>query len=274
VSFSAVVSATAVANTVFAITAYIYPTLDFYLPNNVHQWQRTIGGPYDPNGKYCQNTNKLPNGNIPFGTQDFIYEIGFQNIGNGPAINVTTLDTIDSNFDLNTLRVLQSSYPVSVQKDMTSRAVHFHFNDINLPGSQYDEPNSHGFVRYQIKLKPNVPVNTTLKNRAHNYFDLLEPIATNQTTNKLVTSAAVNEFGELVFDVKAVPNPFSSILRIESDEAIENISVFSISGQLIFDLPQSGSAAELSMDTYAQGMYVIKITSKTQKTTFIKAIKE
>lgn len=273
-SFSAAVNATAVANTNFAITAYIYPTIDLYLPNNWYSWTRTIGGPFDPNGKYCQNTNKLPNGNIPFGTTDFVYEIGFQNIGNGPAINVTTLDTIDANFDLSTLRVLQSSFPVSVQKDMNSRAVHFHFHNINLAGSQYDEPNSHGFVRYQIKLKPGVTVNTILKNRAHNYFDLLAPVATNQTTNKLVSTAAVNEFGELVFDVKALPNPFNSSLRVESIESIESIEVYGISGQLLFALSQSGNTAELNLENYAKGMYVIKITSQSQKTSFIKVIKE
>lgn len=273
-SFSAVVSATAVAGTQFAIAAYIYPTVDINVWNNFHQWTRTIGGPFDPNGKYCQVTNKFANGNIPFGTQDFIYEIGFQNIGSGPAINVTTLDTIDSNFDLSTLKVLQSSFPVSVQKDNNSRAVQFHFHNINLPGSQYDEPNSHGFVRYYVKLKPGVNVNTTLKNRAHNYFDLLDPVATNQTSNKLVSVAAVNELGETVFDVKAIPNPFSASLKIESDDEIQAIKVYNISGQLILEqVPVSGSNV-VNMSDHPAGMYIIKLSSINQKTTYIKVVKE
>lgn len=273
-TFSAVVSATAVANTQFNITALIYPTFDLNTANNIYQWTRTIGGPFDPNGKYCQNSNKLPNGNIPFGTQDFIYEIGFQNIGSGPAINVTTLDTIDSNFDLSTLKVLQSSYPVSVQKDNVSRAVHFHFHDINLPGSQYDEPNSHGFVRYQIKLKPGVAVNTTLKNRAHNYFDLLEPVATNQTTNKLVVSAAVSELGEQILSVRAIPNPVSSKLKIEGDYKIENLKILDVSGKLILERNGNDVESEIDMENYAAGLYIIQVRAVNQTTAIIKVIKE
>lgn len=274
VSFSAVVNATAVANTQFSISAYIYPTVDLNILNNTYHWVRTIGGPFDPNGKYCQVANKLSDGSIPFGTQDFIYEIGFQNIGSGPAINVTTLDTIDSNFDLNSLRVLQSSFPVSVQKDLTSRAVYFHFHDIKLAGSQYDEPNSHGFVRYQIKLKPGVPANTILKNRGHNYFDLLEPVATNQTANKLVNVTGINALDGLPFVVKAAPNPVTSLLKIETNEEIETIAIYTISGQLLINLSATQSMTEINMENYAAGLYVLKVSSKSQKTAFIKVLKD
>lgn len=274
VSFSAVVSATAVANTLFAITAYIYPSVDVNLLNNVHPWTRSIGGPFDPNGKYCQTQGKLANGDIPFGTQDFIYEIGFQNIGNAPAINVTTEDTIDSNFDLSTLRVLQSSFPVTVQKNNVTRAVHFHFKNINLAGSQVDEPNSHGFVRYHIKLKPNVPVNTVLKNRAHNYFDFLEPVATNQTSNKLVSTVGIDENGEFILGLRAVPNPFGSRVRIESTQAFSAIKVYNVSGQLIMEAKQSNADAEINMESQPSGVYLIEVKNVSGSSNFIKVIKQ
>jgi uncharacterized repeat protein (TIGR01451 family) len=270
-TFSATVSSTAVANTQFAITAYIYPTVDANPLNNIYQWVRTVGGPFDPNGKYNYTPLKLANGDIPFGTQTFIYEIGFQNIGNAPAMNVTTLDTIDSNFDLTSIRIQQSSYPVSLQTDHVSRTVGFHFKGIYLPGAQVNEPASHGFVRYSINLKPGVKVNTVLKNRAHNYFDFLEPVATNQTNNKLVAQAAINERGEIVTTVKAIPNPFNSTLRIESSEVLSGIQVFNLSGQLIIDL---NGEPVINMENHPAGVYLIKVSSKTGNTSFIKVVKQ
>jgi len=191
-SFSAVVNATAVANTIFTINATIYPFTDANLNNNSYNWVRTIGGPFDPNGKWTEVAGLQTNGDVPFGTSQFIYKIGFQNIGNAPAINVKTTDTLDTNFDLSSLRVLQSSFPVSTQIDHQTREVFFYFNGIYLPDATSNEPGSHGFVRYSIQLKPGVPVNTVLKNRAHNYFDFNEAVATNQTSNKLVVALAIN----------------------------------------------------------------------------------
>jgi uncharacterized repeat protein (TIGR01451 family) len=272
-TFSAIVSATAVANTPFAITAYIYPSLDINLLNNTYNWIRTIGGPFDPNGKYNQTPAKKPNGDIPFGTQTFIYEIGFQNIGNAPAINVTTLDTIDNNFDLTSIRVQQSSFPVSLQTDHVSRAVGFHFRGIYLPGAQVNEPASHGFVRYSINLKPGVPANTVLKNRAHNYFDFNEGVATNQTVNKLVVVTSIENYGRSENIIKAMPNPFDSKLKITSDRSIEKVAVYSLTGSLVLEIPVGASEADLDLDRLAPAMYVIQVTSADQAVSTIKVIK-
>lgn len=273
-SFSAVVSATAVSNTPFAILAHIYPSIDVNLLNNTYSWARHIDGPYDPNGKYTQVPNMMANGDVPFGTQEFIYEIGFQNIGKGPAINVLTLDTIDSNFDLASLNVLQSSFPVSVQKNTVTREVGFHFRNINLPGAPVNEPASHGFVRYSIKLKPNVPVNTILKNRAHNYFDFLEPVATNQTSNKLVVVAALDENGTTSSFVKAIPNPVASRLSLESSSEITSVKVYNLSGQLLLDLSGFTGKPEVDMQNLAQGIYLVKVTAANNAVTTLKVIKE
>ena len=273
-SFSAVVNATAVPNATFNIQTIIYPTTDVNLSNNVYNWSRYIGGPFDPNGKYCQNKDIQPNGDVPFGTQEFIYEIGFQNIGNAPAINVTTLDTMDANFDVNSLRVLQSSYPVSTQIDRVTRLVGFHFKGINLPDATTNEAGSHGFVRYSIKLKPGVPVNTVLKNRGHNYFDFNEAIATNQTSNKLVIALAVNENGTIVSNVRAVPNPFNNRLTIDSDKEIISVQVYNLSGQLVMDLKIMNGKPELDMTSYPASVYLIKVTNTNLQSSFIKVVKE
>ena len=272
-SFSAVVNVTAVPNTNFTINATIYPTTDINLTNNSYNWIRTIGGPFDPNGKWTEVAGLQPNGDLPFGTTQFIYKIGFQNIGNAPAINVKTADTIDANFDLSSLRVLQSSFPVSTQTDYQTREVLFHFNGIFLPASSVNEPGSHGFVRYSIQLNPGVPVNTVLKNRAHNYFDFNEPVATNQTTNKLVIATALNELGEEDKSVRAMPNPFSDDIRLVSEQKITHVAVFNLVGELLNELNPGSNDVEVRLSDLPSGIYIVKVTYENLKGSSIKIIK-
>lgn len=274
-SFSVAVNATATPNATFAISAFIYPTTDSYLPNNTYNWIRTIGGPFDPNDKTTEVTGLKANGDVPFGSTQFFYTIRFQNIGNAPAINVKTLDTIDVNFDLATLKVVQSSFPASTQVDNVSRQVGFFFNGINLPGIQ-NEPASHGFVRYTVNLKPGVPVNTVLKNRAHNYFDFNEGVATNQTSNKLVqvTVTGINEDGTGDNSLRAVPNPFNGQLKISSDKAIGSIRIYNLMGALLSEMPGAASEATLNLEHLPAAMYIIKVSSVEGLESTIKVIKQ
>ncbi len=273
-TFSIAVTPTAVPGTTFTIKVQIFPANDNNLANNTYNFIRIVGGPYDPNGKYVQAVGKQNNGDVPLGTQQFTYTIGFQNIGNAPAINVKTLDTIDVNFDLRSLEVLQSSFPVSTQINYGSREVAFHFDKIYLPGALDDEPGSHGFVTYSIKLKPGVAVNTVLKNRAHNYFDFLDPIATNQTSNKLVVPVSVVEHGNRSGFVRAMPNPFKSELQLVSDLEMAKVTVYSVTGQLIQSFAPAGKTQVLNLENCVPGIYLINISTLDGSSSVMKVIKE
>lgn len=273
-SFSAAVNLTAVANTQFTINARIFPTNDVNLNNNTYNISGTIGGPFDPNGKWTEANGLQANGDVPYGTSEFIYKIGFQNIGDAPAINVKTSDTIDQNFDLSSIRILQSSYPVSLQTDLQSREVQFHFNGIFLPAASVNEPGSHGFVRYSIKLKPGVPVNTILLNRAHNYFDFNEPVATNQTSNKLVLAVALNEWGEKDQGLQLMPNPFRDALHLVSEQEISSVTIYNLVGKEIRQYELSGKVADLDLTAEASGIYLVRVNYASQQVTTIKVIKQ
>jgi hypothetical protein len=270
-SFSVAVSPTAVPGSTVIMGISITPSVDVNLGNNAYTLNRVIGGPFDPNGKWLESPGLLASGDVIHGTTQFNYNIGFQNV---PAINVITMDTIDNNFDLNTLEVLQSSYPVSFQVDQATRLVQFHFDGINLPAAMSDEPKSHGFVRYGIRLKPGVPANTVLKNRAHNIFDFNEPVATNQTANKLVVVSAVSTFGEDGAKVVAVPNPFSSLLTITSSGELRTITVSDLSGRVVMEKHTSGTKVELDFNDYPPGLYLVQVNSAEGHVSTIKVIKE
>ena len=111
--------------------------------------------------------------------QEFL--IRFQNTGNAPAQNVRILDTLDVNFDVASFRLLANSHSVMTTINPETHLVDFYFENIQLPDSVNNEPESHGFITYAVTPNPDLPVGTVLENTAYIYFDNNEPIITNTT---------------------------------------------------------------------------------------------
>lgn len=246
---------------IFTNYTFVNPQYDNFMSNNSSVFSWTVGLPYDPNNKLCYASGIQPNGDIPLGTTDLYYTINFQNIGTAAATNVKTIDTLDTNLDWATLQTLSSSFPVQTQVDNTSGQVIFYFANINLPDSNTNEPGSHGFVNYKIKLKPGVPVNTVIKNRAHNYFDFQAGIPTNQTQNKLVNITGITEM-EKVNSVFVAPNPVSDKVTISSREIIQFVSVFNNLGQIVLKQEVNALQSQLDLSQLPSSVYFINIQLK------------
>jgi hypothetical protein len=251
----------------------VQPLNDLVLSNNQAAFSFSIGIPCDPNNKLCYAQGIQSNGDIPFGTQDLYYTVNFQNIGTAPAINVKTLDTLDMNLDWTSLEVLSSSFPVQTQVDNSTGQTIFYFKNINLPDSTTNEAGSHGFVRYKIKLKPSIPVNTIIKNRAHNYFDYNLPVATNQTKNKLVNMVGIKEL-ELSNSIKLQPNPVSDKLFIFCDEQIKEIVMLNSLGQPISRQEMNAKQAVIEMSNLPAGFYFVNIKTQSGSVLTKKIIKD
>jgi len=123
-------------------------------------------------------------GLIPPTTSSLDYTIHFQNTGNYPAEYVILRDTIDDDLDISSIDVAMTSHncTVTVEDD---KVLVFTFAHIQLPDSTTDEPNSHGFVRYKMNLKPNLPLDTHIDNTAYIYFDFNAPVITNTVHSTL-----------------------------------------------------------------------------------------
>mgnify|MGYP001604346454 CR=1 FL=1 len=258
---SAQMASTVTIGTGYTNKAWVYPTTDGQLGNNFSVCTWTVGLPCDPNDKRSWASGIQPNGDIPLATTDLFYTINFQNVGTAPAINVKCADTLDVNLDWNTLQVISSSFPAQVQIDNVTGSTFFNFNGINLPDSTSNEPGSHGFVHYRIKLKPSIPVNTVIKNRAHNYFDFQPAVATNQTKNKLVNLTGINEL-EKVNSVFVAPNPVSDKVTISSREMIQSVSVFNNLGQQVLKQEVNNSQTQLDFSPLPNTIYFITIQYK------------
>src|SRR5690606_7247052 len=103
----------------------------------------------------------------------------FQNMGTASAINIKVSDTIQNQLDVSTLRLLDMSHEGRMQ--IYNNEVDFIFDDIYLPDSTTDEPNSHGYVLFAIKPRSFVNIGDYIYNEAAIYFDYNEPVITNTT---------------------------------------------------------------------------------------------
>lgn len=139
---------------------------------------------YDPNDKQVFPPGYSDEHYIAVG-QDLEYLIRFQNTGNAPATNIHVLDTIDVSLDLETFNLIAQSHSVMTTIDHDSRVVDFFFENIMLPDSVNNEPESHGFVSFEIDQVEGLPLLSTINNFVDIYFDNNPPIQTNTTWSTL-----------------------------------------------------------------------------------------
>ena len=152
--------------------------------NNYYLDCDEVIGSYDPNEKNVYPAGKCNEGYI-LNDQKLNYTLRFQNTGNAEAINVEIQDSLDANFDINSVEIIsKSDYLYTEITD--GHVLKFVFPDINLPDSTTNEPESHGFVTFQIRLLPGLAEGTLISNNAAIYFDFNDPIITNIESNVVV----------------------------------------------------------------------------------------
>ena len=199
---------------------------------------RVVIGAYDPN-----DIQVFPRG---VSDQHFIepgtpleYLIRFQNTGTDTAFNVYIEDVLDPNLDLTTLRPLISSHDYHVDF-IGGDTVHFVFDDILLVDSFTNEPGSHGFIRYAIDMKEDLPLGTVLRAKAGIYFDFNEPVITNEVFNTLGEDFLEITSTQEVFveglEARSFPNPTTSIWNLELEGRVPSKASFElrdVSGRLL-----------------------------------------
>lgn len=158
---------------------------------------------YDPNDKQV-----FPNygdaGYILNNQTELEYLIRFQNTGNDTAFVVELKDTLDANLDISTFKLIATSHPYTSVEINSNGVLTFLFNNINLTDTVVNEAESHGFAKFSINAKQNLPLNTIITNEASIYFDMNPPIITNSTINSLYNCDALGNSIEFSIDNSAI----------------------------------------------------------------------
>jgi uncharacterized repeat protein (TIGR01451 family) len=217
---------------------------------------------YDPNDKAVN-----PPGVSIYGytlmNSELDYLIRFQNTGNDTAFYVIVIDTLDNDLDASTFRVLNSSHPVETH--LSHGVIVFRFENILLPDSIIDEPNSHGFVHFAIKPKSVLPDPTVISNSAGIYFDLNTVVTTNVVNNTLVnvlpgifTPPFENH------SLTAYPNPADDEITFTWDDKVRGdwqAVVMDITGKIVSQHSLKRSFFLMKRNEMKAGLYILVLYS-------------
>jgi hypothetical protein len=181
---------------------------------------------------------------------------------------------LQSDFDLNSLKILGSSH--EMRTEISNNNFAFYFDNILLADSVVDEPNSHGFVTFQITPKADVAENTEVKNTAFIYFDFNEAIQTNTTLNTLVTTLPIDRVNGTKYDnisnsISLFPNPANGnevFLKMENGlKGDWKVMLTDLSGREIqhLDFSDEGNTLEIDISKLEQGFYFLQISQGNKR---------
>ena len=220
----------------------------------------------------------IPEGDIQENDSVLTYTIHFQNTGNDTTWFITVKDTLSSYLNPATVVNVASSHEYSTFDISGTGILTWLFNPIFLVDSFTNEPASKGFVMFRVKKKPNLPLNTQIKNRAHIYFDYNEPVATNTVTSTLTDPNYIfNVTNDAAIQVIAAPNPFTAQTQItvEGVTGAFNFELFDVSGKL---LQKKNALTDnrfvINREGMSAGIYFYSITTTTKQKAFGRLVVE
>jgi uncharacterized repeat protein (TIGR01451 family) len=216
---------------------------------------------WDPNDKQV-----YPIADIDTSQEWLTYTIRFQNTGTAEAQHIYITDTLDTDIDVSSFQLLAYSHQPMVQ--LKENAVRFNFPNINLPDSNTNEPHSHGYVQYKVKLKDNLPIGTEINNTAFIYFDFNAPVVTNTTSNTIAVVSGLTDNRQLTTDIRLYPNPANDVVTISIDESLigSTSTVSDLTGRKMAAVQLSIINNQLSIAGFSSGVYFITVASINLRT--------
>jgi hypothetical protein len=228
---------------------------------------------YDPNEKSV----------VPAGLTDehFIkdntrlkYHVDFQNTGTDVAYTVVIRDTLSEFLDPASILFGAASHPY--EWDITGKGIlTMTFNNINLPDSNANEKDSHGYISFEIAQQSGNPLGTVIRNTAAIYFDYNDPIITNTVFNtvnndanppipeppaKIITSVSSSSAMDLVM---VYPNPAKESAVFQVSDAYEgnfNLVIKDMTGREVFRKENiSGNRYQLSSRQLSSGVLMYSV---------------
>lgn len=251
-------------DTIYCYASTTPSVIDAVPDNNNDTLIAQVRNSFDPNDKTCLQGDYITTQAIA-NDQGLDYIIRFQNTGNAPAITVDVVDSLSYYTDWSTFRLIASSHTVNWNIDNRG-VVHFDFGNIMLPDSNVDEPNSHGFVKYTVKLRDAVQSGNVVQNTAYIYFDFNPPVQTNTTTtlviDQIILNVPVNTY-ETNLDVLVYPNPANSYvnIKVQGFDKKKFVRIYNTLGNVVAITEMQSNISQLSIENVAAGIYIGEIIS-------------
>ena len=218
---------------------------------------------YDPNDKQGFPIGVGPEHWIEPGTE-LEYLVRFQNTGTDTAFTVVVVDTLATWLDPESVRAGASSHAYIFQMSGPG-ILTFTFPQILLPDSLTDEAGSQGFVKFFVKVRPDVPQGTLLLNNAAIYFDFNVPVITNTTTHtvgKNFLLSRTRDVPDLAAAFTVFPNPATdqTVVQLRRFPARQGmVEMLDAQGRVVGRQAFSGSQVLLQAGALPSGLYLIRV---------------
>lgn len=222
--------------------------------DNTFTYATTVVGSYDPNDKTVEPEQLTP-AQVAAGER-VDYTIRFQNTGTFLAERVVITDSLSSDLQWNSMRLIASSHELTWY--MSNGLLYLVFNDINLPDSTSDEPGSHGFVKFSMSPVSTLMLGATVENVANIYFDYNDPIITDPavfSVNANVGLAEENGTGFLLY-----PNPVSDVLTImlPASQGNDGLEVVDVTGRVVLRHTVTTTIIQIPVNGLKAGLYEVR----------------
>jgi hypothetical protein len=230
-----------------------------------------VRGSYDPNDKtgfplgIGETHDILPN-------QKLEYLIRFQNTGTDTTFTIIIRDTLTADFNMFSVKSGVSSHDYSF-KLYGPRILEWTFSNVMLPDSNVNEAKSHGFVKFEVDLKPNLPEGHRIENTAFIYFDFNAPIITNtyfHTINSNIYnfSSPVNAYSPNPLLVNTFPNPVKDYLYINlNNNKFVNLRILDNSGKVVYKKTIHNPIESINLSNLSTGIYYCHMDNGKQYVT-------
>ncbi len=156
--------------------------------------ESTVACAFDPNDKQVSPLGYSEEGYVLL-DQELEYTIRFQNTGNDTAFTVQLVDQLHARLDASTFQFVSASHDATYFIN-DGKELHFIFDNIMLPDSTTNEPESHGYAKFRIKPVSYIGENVVVPNEAEIFFDLNEAIETNRVRNRFVSVIPFDDDGD------------------------------------------------------------------------------
>ncbi|MBL4752230.1 MAG: SBBP repeat-containing protein [Flavobacteriales bacterium] len=206
-----------------------------------------VTGSYDPNDKTGYPLG-VTDSNYIAPNQELQYVIRFQNTGTDTAFTVVIRDTLTTDLDIFSVVSGVASHNYTFRM-YGPRVLEWTFDNILLPDSNTNEPQSNGFITFTVAQNPDLPNGTVIKNSADIYFDFNAPVITNQTSHRINDGLKIPQLAgqSTVTDTACVTYSLNGFMYTATGTYMQNLaSLGGLDSIIILNLTINSTRATLN----------------------------
>jgi len=191
------------------------------------------------------------------------YDLHFVNNGNAVATGVVVKTVFDpSKYDLNSLQILNSAYPVEVRVKDTEAL--FYMNNVAIGG-----PGGDGGILLKIASNSNLTAGQSVSTHAEIFFDYgtnfnvgVLPNSTATTITETTTFQSLSLLQNRIdAAVMVYPNPTQSTVTIGAANRIKSVQLYDVFGRLLQMNITDTLTTSLDISQRLNGVYFLTITT-------------